>query len=86
MIHEARHNEGYLHDCTTLEPGSPLGDDQTIEQLGSWGVQYYFAEALSQVTDPYMTPPDQPADAYRVSALESMESILRYRICEPPPE
>src|SRR3984893_8326044 len=40
FIHEARHNEGYLHTCTT---GDRAGqNDNTIAELGSWGIQYYF--------------------------------------------
>jgi len=36
FIHEARHNEGLPHTCST--------NDQTLSELGSWGVQYYMFE------------------------------------------
>jgi uncharacterized protein (TIGR03437 family) len=39
FIHEARHNEGLPHTCGT--------NDQTLPELGSWGVQYYMFEWMA---------------------------------------
>jgi hypothetical protein len=33
IVHEARHNEGFPHTCGA--------NDNTISELGAWGVQYY---------------------------------------------
>ncbi len=55
FVHEARHNEGLAHTC-----GS---GDQTLAELGSWGVQYYLFEWMAFHTGQYMMfkNPDQQA-------------------------
>lgn len=53
-VHEARHNEGYLHTCTT---GDRAGqNDNTIAELGAWGVEYYFTLWLGTHSDPRVVP------------------------------
>lgn len=50
MVHEARHNNGYPHTC-----GS---DDNTIDELGAWGVQYYLHLWLADhAPDAFMAAP-----------------------------
>jgi len=54
FIHEARHNEGYVHTCTT---GPRAGhNDNTIAELGAWGVEYYFTLWLGSHSDPRVVP------------------------------
>jgi hypothetical protein len=43
LVHEARHAQGLAHTCGTK--------DQTIEEMGSWGVQYYLTRWLVEHTD-----------------------------------
>ena len=43
VLHEARHADGFPHTC-----GSK---DQTLDELGAWGIQYYVSQWLAQHTD-----------------------------------
>jgi Concanavalin A-like lectin/glucanases superfamily len=43
LSHEARHGDGYPHTCGTK--------DQTPDELGGWGVQYYLARWLAEHAD-----------------------------------
>jgi hypothetical protein len=43
VVHETRHNNGFIHTC-----GS---NDQTLAELGAWGVQYHFFDYLVNHTD-----------------------------------
>ena len=43
FAHEARHANGYPHTCGT--------DDNTIAEMGAWGIQYYLTLWLSQEVD-----------------------------------
>lgn len=87
IIHEARHNEGYLHTCGT--------NDNTISELGAWGVQYYFNIWLVDHLDnpSFFTPRDVdpilpqvcgsdtgPA-CYRDEAIRAAEDVLG-QICQ----
>ncbi len=57
VVHEARHNNGKPHTC-----GS---SDNTIAEMGAWGVQYYFFRWLAEHTGDYLTPADyQPSTNY----------------------
>jgi hypothetical protein len=48
-VHEARHADGYSHDCDGIR-------DRNISELGAWGVQYYFDLWLSShVTAPFLS-------------------------------
>jgi uncharacterized protein YjdB len=52
FVHEARHNNGKPHTC-----GS---SDNTIDELGAWGVQYYTYLFLGSHSDPaFITPADR---------------------------
>jgi hypothetical protein len=66
FIHEARHNEGYGHTCTT---GDRAGqNDNTIAELGAWGVQYYFILWLGTHSDPAVVPENLRLDARKDAA------------------
>src|SRR5262249_14841717 len=54
LAHEARHAEGHIHTCGTK--------DQTLEELGAWGVQYYLSRWLAEHTDQsfFATDPLRP--------------------------
>ena len=48
LAHEARHGDGYPHTCGTR--------DQTLEEMGSYGVQYLLARWLADYADqPFFT-------------------------------
>lgn len=75
FIHEARHNEGYAHTCTD-------GNDETLEEMGAWGVQYYTEMWLADHTtgDFLLNPSHDNAEAMRSEASH----ILETRFCQPP--
>jgi hypothetical protein len=76
-VHEARHNEGYVHTCNC--------DDNTIAEMGSWGVQYYLFQWLAQHTDPaFFRAPGGDADYYRSIALGNMVTTRNSRFCNEP--
>ena len=56
-VHEARHNEGFPHTCGTR--------DNTIAELGAWGVQFYFQLWLGEHSDPAVVP-----DLFQKRALQ----------------
>jgi hypothetical protein len=67
VVHEARHNNGKPHTC-----GS---NDNTIAEMGSWGVQYYFFRWLSEHTGDYLT------SFYRDKAREQAHQTCAIRFC-----
>ncbi len=76
-VHEARHNEGYGHTCSS--------NDKTIAEMGSWGVQYYLLQWLAQHTDPvFFRAPGGDPDSYRRIALNSMVMIRKSCFCNEP--
>jgi hypothetical protein len=76
-VHEARHNEGNVHSCGC--------DDNTLAEMGSWGVQYYLFQWLAQHTDPaFFRAPGGDADYYRRIALGNMVSTRKLRFCNEP--
>ncbi len=78
FVHEARHNEGYGHTCNGQ-------DDQTIAEMGSWGVQYYLLQWLAQHTDPaFFRAPGADPNQYRQIALNDMVMIQKSRFCSEP--
>lgn len=84
MAHEARHAEGYYHNCgeSADNPGV-VPDDQTLEEGGAWAVNYWYLVWLADhADDDYVRPADGAPDAYREKARVSAEGILKYRICD----
>jgi hypothetical protein len=45
VAHEARHADGASHTC------GQATKDRTVDEMGSWGVQYYLARWLAEHTD-----------------------------------
>jgi hypothetical protein len=77
FIHEARHNEGYVHTCTT---GDRAGvNDNTIAELGAWGVQYYFNLWLGTHSDAAVVPQND-----RSWARREAESMPARFFCNQP--
>jgi len=68
IVHEARHAEIGGHTCGH--------DDQTLEELGSWGVQYYYFTWLAEHSAGWLTEQQKTGASY--SADVALE-----RICNP---
>ena len=66
LVHEARHNEGFLHDCGP--------NDKTIAQLGAWGVQYQLLTWLAEDADPTFLTDAGLAQIYRADAANIRQS------------
>ena len=87
IVHEARHNEGYPHTCGAL--------DNTISELGAWGVQYHFGASLIDrlVTPSFFTPRngdpvlpqicgiDTGAACYRDEAIRATQNVCQNQFC-----
>jgi hypothetical protein len=71
VVHEARHADGHPHSC-----GS---NDRTLEELGSWGVQYYLHRWLTEHTDQafFSSGPRN----YNVNLKGREQTILENHIC-----
>jgi len=76
-VHEARHNEGYVHTCSTGERAGQ--NDNTPAELGAWGVQYYFLLWLGMHSDPAVIP-----EPFRSAARRDATSMLARFFCNPP--
>lgn len=76
--HEARHNEGFLHTCTTRN-----GDDNTLDEMGAWAIQHYLALWITQYGDrEFLTSSSNAPDAYRLAALRDAEVTRLTRFCK----
>jgi len=77
FVHEARHNEGYGHTC-----GS---NDNTIAEMGAWGVQYELYRWLAFHSDPFfMRSVARSPNYYRELAREAATWTLSTRFCAEP--
>lgn len=76
FVHEARHNEGKPHTC---------GDkDNTIAELGAWGVQYYLLQWLADHSDPdFLTTSNPYPTYYSDSARTDADRIRNSSFCQP---
>lgn len=75
--HEARHNEGFLHTCTTRN-----GDDNTLDEMGAWAIHHYLALWIAQYSErAFLTTSGGDPNAYRLAALWSAETIRLTRFC-----
>jgi uncharacterized protein (TIGR03437 family) len=72
--HESRHNQGLLHTC-----GS---NDQTLNELGAWGVQYYVQEWMTRHSDPFFTPRIQTPASFRGWFWSGAQSMINNTICD----
>lgn len=75
VVHEARHNNGKPHTC-----GS---SDNTIAEMGSWGVQYHLFRWFAEHTGDYLTPGDGlPSPSfYREKAHQQAQQTCSGRFC-----
>jgi hypothetical protein len=73
LLHEARHADGFPHTCGTK--------DQTLEELGAWGVQYYLAQWLAHHTDQafFSSGPIRHTDRL----LKQAEMLRKNSFCRP---
>jgi uncharacterized repeat protein (TIGR01451 family) len=77
VVHEARHNNGKPHTCNSV-------DDQTVGELGAWGVEYYLELWEALYTGTFLTSPDVYPSYYRDQHLLKSESTYLPRICVRP--
>jgi hypothetical protein len=71
FVHEARHNNGFFHNCT----GGV--NDRTIAELGAWGVQYHTNLFLANHSDP-----DVIAASARAGFMQDAQQVCASRFCE----
>ena len=73
FAHEARHNEGLPHTCGTF-------NDQTISELGAWGIEHYLFEWMAFRSGQYMFPKDYGAapSQYRAWVWTAAQSMGSY--------
>jgi hypothetical protein len=84
MAHEARHAEGFYHNCGESEdnPGV-VPDDQTLEEAGAWAVNYWYLSWVANHSDPaYVRPVNGAPELYLEQARFGAEGILNNRICD----
>jgi predicted porin len=77
-VHEARHNQGYRHDCGNAN------QDANPDELGAFGVQYYFEEWMSKYLDgDYFTSDNFLSnDSYAQEASKEAESLYKTAFCK----
>jgi len=69
FVHETRHNNGFPHTCGA--------NDNTIGELGAWGVQYYVDLFLGSRSDPAFI-----TSAHRAAFMQDAQSICSIRFCQ----
>lgn len=76
IVHEARHSEGPPHTCGT--------SDNTISELGAWGVQYWTLRWFAEHTGTFLsaTGAGSAADYYRTTASNEAKSLCSTRFCQ----
>ncbi|MGB7539536.1 MAG: hypothetical protein WBM17_13435 [Anaerolineales bacterium] len=77
MIHEARHSQGIYHTCGTR--------DQTVAEMGAFGVQYWTYVWLAYHSDPaFMTPGGSQPNLYREINRNMAVRFQTGPFCEEP--
>lgn len=92
LVHEARHNEGKPHNCNRPNhlsmpscSQSNFCDDQTLSELGAWGLQYYLQKWLVDHSDQrFLAPPGPNPQFYRTVTDYDAAWILKDRFCSEP--
>lgn len=80
FVHEARHNEGYLHTC-----GENSNMDNTAAEMGAWGVQYQLEMWLAYHTDRnFYRSLDTAPTYYQEMSLGSANFLRETRFCAEP--
>lgn len=82
LVHEARHNNGKPHTCVGTTGDQT--EDQTIDELGAWGVEYYLELWEGLYSGAFLTSPDIYPSYYRDHHLLTSESTYLSRICDVP--
>jgi len=80
LAHEARHNDngGIPHTCEN-------GNDRTIDELGSWAIDYYLNLWFTDHTDPdFMRSELRLNDWYDQMYAGEASWMLNYRFCDLP--
>jgi len=75
FVHEARHNDGKPHTCGA--------NDQTLAELGAWGVQYYLGIWTALYSGSQFDAAAPDPTSYRASQIGKAELPLQ-RICTLP--
>ncbi|MDL1941437.1 hypothetical protein FBQ99_03715 [Chloroflexi bacterium CFX2] len=76
-VHEARHNEGFPHTCGV--------NDNTIAEMGAWGVQYHLLMWFAYHTDrDFFSAPDAPPTYYQEMALSEANWVRGLNFCAEP--
>ena len=75
FVHEARHNNGKPHTCGA--------NDQTLDELGAWGAQYYLGIWTALYSGSLFDGPAPDPTAYRAAQIGKAELPLQ-RICTMP--
>jgi hypothetical protein len=74
LVHEARHAQGFLHDCGNA--------DKRLTQMGAWGTQYFLDVWLAKYANSaFFAASDVD---YREYPLEDAENIVLAYICQKP--
>jgi len=73
LVHEARHADGHPHTCGTR--------DQTLDEMGSWAVQYYLARWLAEHTDQSFFT--SGTIRYTDRLVEEADRLLKQQFCRP---
>ncbi len=89
LAHEARHNEGKPHTCNRPDDltnstcnASNFCSDQTLAEMGAWGVQYNLLKWFADHADQhFLAPPGPDPQLYRTATEEAAASILSGRFC-----
>jgi uncharacterized repeat protein (TIGR01451 family) len=68
FVHEARHSDGSGHTCDFK--------DETIAELGAWGVQYYLGIWTALYSGSFLDAPGADPTAYRTSELVHAEELV----------
>lgn len=75
FAHEARHIAVGGHTCGT--------DDNSIDELNAWGMQYYLYVWLARYADqPFLSNAAEPASSYRQLMESDAEMTKRVRFCK----
>jgi hypothetical protein len=71
LVHEARHAEGAIHTCGTR--------DRTLEEMGSWSVQYHLLRWFAEHTDRSFF--SAGTRDYNAQLLKQANTVLKTQIC-----
>lgn len=72
VVHETRHTNGFPHTCRGV-------DDETLSEMGAWGVQYHFYRLFALHTDRTFVPVNVSEYVARTSDRGAVECR---RICD----